>query len=284
MDSVWFRKDDEWVFWFLEVGQGKNIRKMPDLPIKLTKKMAHNMMNEPTAIVSTIEEAMRWGQVSAIGGDKKFYDKIKFLRPLDINCAHNEDAVARNKFWQTVMEWFLRHPMLDYEHYGPIVDYVNNHKFHDNAENPDFEIVGRSPLALMHSVDEWHGTLNKGGCKDVIEWNDQNIDWIWEEKKNDTLIDEWTIIELTSNHELKAEGKAMKHCIYSYVDSCKAGQRSVFSLCKNLQRVATIACNPSSHIILDVRGHCNKTPNGHEIAIINKWARKNAIDRYDRRY
>jgi len=284
MDSVWFRESDEWVFWFLEIGQGKNIRKMPDLPIKLTKKMAHSMMNSPTAIVSTIEEAMCWGQITAIGGDKKFYDKMKSLRPLNLNCSANEVNVAKNKFWQTVMEWFLRHPMLDYEHYGPIVDYINNHKFHNNAENPDFEIVGRSPLALMRSVDEWHGTLNKGSCKDTIEWSGLNIDWIWEEKKNDMPINEWTIVEITSNHELKAEGKAMRHCIFSYLDSCQAGEKAVFSLCKNLQRVATIAYVPPHNSILDVRGHCNKTPNSHEISIINKWARKHAINRYDKRY
>ena len=63
MDCVWFNGNVTHQNWFKHIGTGRNIRTAPDIPIPLTKKMAHHFLKAPRHY--TIEEALRWGQVHA---------------------------------------------------------------------------------------------------------------------------------------------------------------------------------------------------------------------------
>ena len=74
MDSVWFRRDrgsHRMRDWFLLIGSGQNLRKAKT-PIPLTKMMAHHFLEAPGHY--SIENALRWGQVHAMGGGTRLIE------------------------------------------------------------------------------------------------------------------------------------------------------------------------------------------------------------------
>jgi hypothetical protein len=82
MDTAWFQglSDDALLRqdWFVAVATGTNIRKAPDLPIELTKKMAHLLMQAPRTY--TIDQALRWTQVVGMGGSQELAEAVMHTR------------------------------------------------------------------------------------------------------------------------------------------------------------------------------------------------------------
>ncbi len=270
MDSVWFRKGPEWIMWFIDLARGKSVRKLKNFPLTYTKKMWHTLLQAPGTL--SIEQAIRWGQVMALGGNQRFFQEIENTRIETIGSNNPFGFLKRHAFWQTVIEWFLRHPMLDPAHYGPIVDFINHQKYHHPRENPDFQITGRSPGAVLALVDQWHGGLGKVNKDKLVRWNWHHLDWRWEQKKNDTVIHIWEMRELLNSHELLEEGKKMHHCVYTYTGSCVRGRSLIFSLRCDEYRVLTIEYLPQTGKFGEVRGVSNRRPTSHELGILKKWA------------
>jgi hypothetical protein len=98
MDSVWFQgaapeatvQQD----WFRHLGLGENIRRA-DLPLPLTKRMAHRFMQTPGHF--TTLAALRWGQVRGLGGDARLVHAVLTTRL----AGHFEDE----DFWAGVLRW-----------------------------------------------------------------------------------------------------------------------------------------------------------------------------------
>jgi hypothetical protein len=116
LDAAWFGADDDVTRrrqgWFLHLGGGGNLRTAPDLPIQLTKRMAHVFLQAEGH--RTPEQAMRWAQVLGQGGSRDLAEAI-----LQTRIAH---TFEHEDFWGSVVTFFVRNPMLDPVHVGPIVD------------------------------------------------------------------------------------------------------------------------------------------------------------------
>ena len=119
MDSVWFNGNVTHQNWFKHIGTGQNIRTARDMPIPLTKKLAHHFLKAPRHY--TIEEALRWGQVHALGGDKYLTDALRGTR---LTQTFSNDG-----FWINVIRFFIANPMLDVSHTNPIIDYIWHQKY-----------------------------------------------------------------------------------------------------------------------------------------------------------
>lgn len=276
MDSVWFRDDDTWIPWFIEIGSGANIRKVAGFPIAYTKKMAHNMFQSPRNY--SIEQAIRWGQVSALGGGLRFFNEIQCTRIAPIGTI-GQTHPDRHAFWQTVIEWFLRHPMLDPVHFGPIVDYIEHQKFSPPRENPDFEITGRSPQAILHLVNQWHGALGKASRRKQVSWPCHGLDWQWEQKTRDDVTHAWEVREILDSHALLAEGRGMRHCVYTYTDSCAKGQNVILSLRCDGKRLLTVQFLPHQQRLGEIRGSCNRRPKNAELNVLSRWAKDKGLEK-----
>ena len=75
-----------------------------------------------------------------------------------------------------------------------------------------------------------------------------------------------SIRELLSNAELGAEGREMGHCVYIYAKSCRNGSTSIWSLGVedgkgHRHRILTIAIDPRSRTITQIRDRFNALPN-----------------------
>lgn len=283
-DSVWFsgqtKPAAEKRNWYLFVGRGQNIRNC-QLPIKLTKKMAHHFMRAPND--ATIEQALRWGQIMGLGGDERLARAV-FGTRLTEDFSHDS-------FWSTVLRWFVAHPMLDRSHVGPIVDYLHNERFvrqtlyvapghrEDLAPpQPDLTMKGRTPEAMIRRVHEWHRTLASDNLHQVRQWQPHGIEefeFVEGSERGDNLRI-WTIRELLSSKALIAEGRQLRHCVATYASSCARGRCSIWTVevesTDGRSKLLTIEVRKGVQLICQIRGKGNRPANEKEKRIIRRWA------------
>ena len=281
MDKVWKDTSEEskkYREWFINIGMGANIRKQKGLPISLTKKVAHYFLQAPNNV--TVSEAIRWGQVIAMGGEERVARGI-MTTPLR-GSFENDD------FWTTVIRFFIDNPFLDAVNYGPIYDYLQEKKFGHRRpmwvenrlvemgpEQPNLSMKGRDPLRLLEDVNEWHVGLNR------TNFNVYGGDCCWkscgipgfERKERGTL---YQITELLDSRDLRDEGNAMGHCVASYILSCKEGRSAVYSMVRvekgELTREATIEVGVEGRKVLQARKRFNAVITEEDKRIIGQWA------------
>ena len=287
MDKAWTEEynddSDKHQKWFVNLGMGANIRKQEDLPIKLTKKMAHLFTQAPSNL--NITEAFRWAQVVAMGGDDRTARAVI--------ATHLGRHFENDDFWVTVIQFFINNPLLDSLHYGPIYDYIDSQRFvargdvlrdgqiqHLGPPNPDFSMQHRDPNALLRQVDEWHRRMNRRGSIEqqvAKSWDSCGIKGLEIEEKETA----WIIRELTTSIELWEEGDKMSHCVGSYASSCAVGSSAIFSLIHLTEEKTTteltIEVTPKSKHISQARKKCNAKPNKEDLRIMKMWAKERGL-------
>ena len=260
LDSAWFGGWDQEAQrqqgWFVHVGSGQNIR-TADLPLVLSKRMAHVFAEAPSELTAT--EALRWAQVMGQEGSEALAQAV-----IATELGRN---FADESFWSTVVLFLVENPMLDPDMVGPIVDYINHQKFVPTEEGeppqPNYTMKGRSAVKLLSQVEEWHERLARDNRQPGGSWESSGIaGFEWMDDKEEGL--RWTIQELTSKRDLTLEGRAMNHCVASYVPNCRRGSKSVWSMQVDAEghsaRVVTIAVHNPSRNIVEVRGRFNAVP------------------------
>lgn len=283
LDSVWFKGVSEQAIrqqrWFLHVGRGENIR-TADLPLPYTKRMAHHFMQAPGDY--TVEAALRWGQIHALGGDARLIQAVVGTR---LGSSFEQDD-----FWTTVLTFFVANPMLDLAHIGPIIDYLHHQKFtHQDVivaaglverkppPQPDLTMKGRTPASLLRQVEGWHQTLAKVK-QPQAEWPPSGISHfeLIEGSERGGSIRIWSIRELLSTKALVAEGRGMKHCVGSYARSCAHGVCSIWTLeaetFEGRSKLLTIEVQNATKLICQARGKCNALPAEKHRGILRRWA------------
>ncbi|MBL4674034.1 MAG: PcfJ domain-containing protein [Arenicella sp.] len=278
MVSAWFRKDtvsDNYRAWYLHLASGKNIRSA-ELPIEFTKKMAHNFMQAPS--YCSIEQAITWGHIHALGGDKRLADAVLSTRV--------GETLDEHKFWTSVYSFFVDNPMLDRVHVGPIIDYLHAQKFevrecvtapgvveHIYSPKPNLSMRGRKAEALLKQVDGWHGNLAKSSDAQKYFFKKSGIPG-YKQKTGEDKQDIWRIRELLSGAELIKEGREMQHCVASYARACAAGRCSIWAMeyvsSKGIHTHQTIEVSQLKQIV-QCRGKRNAYPTKTELNIIRKW-------------
>lgn len=295
LDAAWIGPVDEehqrQQAWFLHLGNGGNLRTAPDLPLHLTKGMAHECLQTPD--LTPVLKGLRRAQIHGQGGWSGLVDAI--------GSTQLGRSFEQEDFWSTVVTFFIRHPMLDPVHVGPIIDYLHQQKFvgaevlqlggelaHEPPPQPNLTMKSRSIEKLLRQVEEWHEELaraeigraaqaaeveRQAGSRSkprkrarFIEFEDGAIgdyEVIERTGKSET---HWRIRRLRNNADLAADGRAMHHCVLSYAKSCRHGSTTIWSLSAKdddgpRQPVLTIAM-AGSRAITQVRGRCNATPWG----------------------
>jgi len=283
MDKVWYKSDNQndlFQEWYINLGNGENIRKQKGLPIELTKKMAHyfSQANESFEIM----EAVRWCQVRGLGGDKRTAMAV-LATPL-------RSSFANNDFWTSVIRFFINNPMLDTYQYGPIYDYIYDQKYRDRGHvyvdnelvhlgppQPNFSMHRRDPNALMRNMEHWHRNIRRertryGYRRHDCEWDTCGIPGFLKKGKKESIV----IEEITTSRDLYAEGEAMKHCVGSYVTSCMDHRSAIYSLRRvwdgGFEREATIEVNIANKIITQARKSCNRPLTESDWSFVRQWA------------
>ncbi|WP_273444480.1 PcfJ domain-containing protein [Neolewinella agarilytica] len=89
------------------------------------------------------------------------------------------------------------------------------------------------------------------------------------------------IQELTNGWELFLEGQAMGHCVGDYVNHCRLGRFSIWTLRverdRKVRSLVTIRINVANRQIVEARARFNRDPLQEYKVLINEWARGNKI-------
>ena len=286
MDVVFFEENLLHQLWFIHIGLGYNIRKAIDLPTPITKMEAHHFMKAPDDY--NIRAAIRWGQIYALGGDARLANAIRGT--LLENNFVNED------FWMSVLRWFIANPMLDTEHVGPIIDYLQNQRFagrrifvgpgvveERGPEQPNLSMKNRDPEALLKAVAAWHRKLGKEKKGENSVWQSCGLPGfeMQEGESNNKNCKIWTIREMLSHKELVADGRALHHCGGSYAHSCSSGHCSMWTMeledYSGKHKVLTIEVN-KSNVISQARGNYNAKAEQKPTNIMARWAQQMIVD------
>lgn len=279
MDCGFFNNNRTHIYWFTWIASGYNIRKAQSIPFPMTKKMAHYFLQAPNGC--SISEALRWGQVLGMGGDTVLAKNLVATKLGNIT--------PQESFWQTIIAFFIKHPMLDHAQIAPIIDYILHQKFehtrvynngvyiNEPPPNPNWNIKGRTVTSLLRAMNEWHRQVNTIGrySKDTV-WNPYTHvkDFTFKEGTEHNY-KTYRIQQIVNYEVLRDEGRKMRHCVASYVHSCIKGTCSIWSLSVedkdgHVQKLITIELNRNKTIV-QARGKYNALPKPKDQQIIQRW-------------
>jgi hypothetical protein len=280
MDQAWFIAEapgERYRRWYLHLGAGKNIR-TADTPFPLSKLMAHHFLEAPDGY--SIEAALRWGQVHALGGDRVLTEAL-----LGSRIGHD---FAEHEFWTSVIRFFVANPLLDRRHVAPIIDYLFAQRFgtrevlvgpgrveRHGAPQPNLSMRGRTAQSLLAQVERWHRELGRTGGAEKVYFRRCGIKELALKVGRDGE-SEWRIRELLSGADLMAEGRVMKHCVASYARSCALGHSSIWAMELHgkggTEKRQTIEVAGGATIV-QCRGKQNRLPTSVELDVVKEWAR-----------
>ena len=246
------------------------ICKEGDFPIPLTRRQCHNLMQSPAS--SKFMDAVRRVQVQAEGGSPHFHQL--WVQTNEGRTLHN---VRDEAFWLTVIRFFAQNPMLDLNSVRPLLDYIN----HRRQQEPLFTMKGRTAQALLRNMEEWHNNLARTRDKSFEIYPVSGLKegkYKRNRRVNGNYVqDIWEVKEILNSKVLNDEGRAMRHCVYSYGYSISRGYCSIWSLMLNDEKMVTLEVRNEARRIVQARGKFNRSTTSQESVIISDWARENDL-------
>lgn len=288
MYSVFFEEDDDvrrhGIALFVHLGKGGSLYKLVKargFPVPFTKRMCHVFMNS-TAKFGFLE-AVRHAQVQVHGGDRRLAEAISSTRQLGRGFRLDEeirDTGTRlgEDFWDTVIQWTCNQAMLAPGQLAPIYDWIARQR----QQNLSFSMKGRTGVSVLRAVEEWHGQLAKERKINGHTYDPSGFDAWYHERKvrlpaGGYHKEKHCITEVTSSKELAAEGRALRHCVYSYSWSIQRGNVSIWSYKVEGERRLTIEVDNRTRRVVQCRGKSNRLPTRSELAQVKKWMQENSL-------
>jgi len=181
------------------------------------------------------------------------------------------------RFWQSVFRLLVRakETILQFRDIAHSVDFFEYHRYYVD-EPLKYSLKGRTIESVNNAIMDW----NNGGFKFqtkylTTKWEGLSI------PKWQIIIDNkmYAIEEINFGKRLKIESEVLRHCIFSYLNSCVNGSTHVFSLGEIIKKKhkphITIEVNNGK--VTETAGKFNREPNEAELKIINMWAKENGL-------
>jgi len=283
MYKAWQDIDPLHIGWFIHLAQGQNIKTAPGMHAHLTKKMAHEFLQAPADYV--IEDALMYGQVMAMGGNKTLTKKLSAL-PLNHLFQDQE-------MWLKLLQLFINNPELEeYDQIDRIVSYLNNRRVIGGQIDAygqlgpqttrKIDLQGKTAKSLMREVQDWENSHQYGfNAGQLVTWTPAKVrNFLYRANKADQKSPIYRIMQLTNSFAIQREGEAMRHCVGSYVNRCESGDTSIWSLTattsSGVKSLLTIQVNKADTIV-QVRGKANSMPGVDDSKIVRWWAKRERL-------
>jgi len=254
--------------WFIIATSGRSLAK--EASDFFTKKEAHVFLNGRNDL-SIFANYWR-SKLVASGATEETSDMCIGIFPYDDIVAYPFMYEAA-KFFPRFQEDLDEMTLID------VMDYIENIARGDRTKwipMGRFDFKGKTLKSLIKASIDWHrdqnfkvyGDLDAdfAKCKiDDWEWNDLSTGYVW------------YIRQILNSKTLYCEGRALKHCVATYVEKCTSGNSIIFSLSNNIEgRKLTIEVNRYMQMI-QARGKFNANPSGKERKILMCWAKDNNV-------
>lgn len=269
-DKAWFEELALHQIWYIDIAQGKNIRKCDRLPIALSKKMSFYFMNAPSRL--SINDAFKWSQLMICGGDPYLADQI-------LRCNLDSQVRMPRDFWESSIQFFSNNDRLPLEKIREVFDYLNMICQHQ----PDFSFQGRTVASLLRLSNEWHETFARNNERTepvkppVVYWDKSFVEDDYYHFRGGGRRTRYDIIELLNSEQLLKEGQKMRHCVGGYSDACRSRRTAIFSIRVGMKRLATIEVRLNEKKVVQAKAACNNEISITAHALLKKWAKVNEL-------
>ncbi|TAE06118.1 MAG: hypothetical protein EAZ95_19360 [Bacteroidetes bacterium] len=272
--DVWFKNTTKHIDWFIDLANGASVRDIKNLPIDMTKKMAHTFMQAPDYM--SVSEALRYAQVIGFGGDATLAWYVN-------SCYLGRNSFEHEDFWSKVIQFFAQAGMFEVEKLPEIIDYIQA----QYTANRAYSMKGRTISALLRQTEEWHEELRRL-AQQRAKARYKRVDLTWETSgiygcsyevgnRENKSYQRFSIRELLSSEALREEGREQRHCVSSYDRSCADKVNAIFTMHIKKQGVpeqtaVTIQVRLSTMEIVQAKGARNRSITPTEREVIERWA------------
>lgn len=245
------------------------------VPVPFTKKMCHEFVT--TTAEFNLFEAIRRAQILSFGGDTRLVKticKTPLCRRLD---------ASQEAFWASVLQWLCNQPMLAMSQVAPILDWLRHAYGQALADGKNFTMKGKTAVSVLREVERWHGEIAKAKMLGNEVFPPSGFTPFYEEHMaryqgtGAPYLKTWAIIEIHSTKELLAEGKGLRHCVYSYTHDVRHERSSIWGLRIDGERTLTIEVDRRTRQVVQIRGLRNRMPVEGELVYIRRWATANGL-------
>jgi hypothetical protein len=264
---------------YLHLARGHSIRSF-QTPFRweMGKPAARFFMQAPDDLAPMA--AFRWSRVRSLGGD----ERLARIVLKTVLASHQQDE----SFWDTVMRFLVKNQPLSAEEIAEMIDFIHGQKFRP-AETVWGRGAGPTPLQPAFTLQGWSLSRLR---RHMVHWRAERLaatpslspaksDWNWQA----TLIkpfhfqtpdETWTIHELLTGKELRAEGAIMQHCVANYIPSCARRKTTIWSMQvhtdQTRKHVLTIEVRPDEKWICQAKGRKNAPPSEAARRMLDRWA------------
>lgn len=289
MASIWWKEPNfQWgAELYLHLAKGQSLRRFSILGnFKVTKRIAALFMQAPDDMLP--QEALRWSQVRALGGDERLARIL--IRKTCLSRINRDET-----FWQTVIRFLINNAPISAEETVEIVQFIHQQRYEpadtvwgvgagDEPVQPDFSLRGRTLMSLRRHMAHWRSELIEKGYTPPPYVNP--LDLPWEQSKIGSFCFEeneiiWSIEQLLTPRQLHNEGQIMNHCVASYVSKCARHKTTIWSMKiqkeKRIKHTLTIEVLPKTKVIFQAKGKRNCQPSDVDRDILERWAAQEGL-------
>lgn len=250
---------------FETAASGKSVAKLGLKGIcgaKLTRHMSHQLLNLQ---FSNLCEAIRFVQITGQGGSCALASAFTKNRCVRKQMVY-EHAYAR------ALGYFARQTTHEVEQLEKILLWLLERFPEGNL--PD--LSRRTIASLQREMDQFRHDERLAKRATVAAYTPSGIQGgtICAFGEENIILAQYEFLEMSGDHQLLAEGRAMHHCVFTYRDEVLSGKTSIWGLRKNGYRLATIEVQNNSRSIVQVRKKCNNLADKMTQNIIRQWAKK----------
>lgn len=299
-DSAWLVKGELRYLerdWYCHIAAGGSLRRASGMPPSISSRAVHLAMHAPAGL--GIRQALRWGQVKALGGSDALLAEVLASRMVgDLS----NDAV-----WSRLIEKMVAASGFKPLHFGIIADTFLELLAKGECRRVELLLNPSLPELLRHCRRYWKRLLH-AGLNQLPGWRRKDIHCAnlrsdirsqlsarWQPLADGAPYEAnhqeggrvvgWRIVELVNQLQLTAEGQAMRHCVQSYGRACRAETCAIFSL--RTDGIAVGRPSTISHLtievargtrkIVQVRGKWNQRYQPGRIPLLRKWAAETGL-------
>jgi len=236
---------------------------------RMTRRMSHLFMRMKAGM--SIPEAARTAQVLASGGSAALAREL-CRSSFGDRFSDFEDRVAE------FISWLCREREIDFKQLGNVVQYFWNLWWDDQ----NYSLKGRTFASVSRDarryMDQW--SVQKKLTKTTFEPSGfRGATWTVRGMGDNGTMQPitWTMRELLTARDIRAEGTAMRHCVFTYAIDVEEKRCSLWSLRRDDRRMLTVEVDTADKQIVEAKGKCDRDPEPREIRMLKHWAAKNGL-------
>lgn len=251
--------------WYVHVAQGQNLRSAPELPLRLSRRAAHEAQFAPARYPPG--QALLYGCLRACAASAAARDAL-----LTATRSHH---VVLDDAWLQLFERIARAPEFPVDQVRPLLDYVR-------AQRAEGACVDLPLAALRRRMERHHAAQREELVRRQALHFGAAFDQRWPSSSSTPSLSgscehgDYTMSELRSLRELFEEGQVMQHCVFTYAHAARNGTAAIWSLRltragQEMGRV-TVRVTPGDKAVVEARRRCNQGIHGYERELLRHWS------------